>query len=80
MEDIAPEDIERFHEVVLETLTHPGLLAEFDRLKGTNLRLLGSPINIHVDIGSGRLANDVQKFVIFVHQCVWSRLKDGAGK
>lgn len=78
---MTPDEVERFHEVILETLTESGLIAEFDRLKGTNLRLLGSPLDTQVDIGSGRLAHDVQLFVLFVHQCVWSRLKDvGASK
>lgn len=50
------------------------LLVEYDRLRGTNLSLAGSRLEIQIDFSSGRLVCEAEAFVQFVRECVWSRL------
>lgn len=57
-----------------EALRCPELLEQFDRLAGTNLRLRGSPLDVQIDVSSGRLARDTALFVAFVHEAIASRL------
>lgn len=64
-----------FPECVRECAANRELLAEFDRLKGTNLSLRGTGLDLQIDIHSGRLEQDVQEFVYFVEDVVWNRLQ-----
>lgn len=50
------------------------LLAEFDRLYGTNLALAGSPVAVAVDIASGRIEAEVQGFAEFVFDALYCRV------
>ena len=52
----------------------PDLLREFDRLNGTNLSGRGAPIELAIDEASGRLHDDLRRFVEFVDEYVWQRL------
>lgn len=63
-----------FEEIVLECCRNQALVSEFDRLTGSNLSLRGKPIELMVDQATGKLADDVAKFVAFVYECVWLRL------
>lgn len=40
----SPEELRRFADVLLNAASNSDLVAELDRLKGTNLSLRGSPI------------------------------------
>lgn len=55
-------------------LTSPDLVAEFDRLHGTNLRMRGTGLEVQIDLASGRLEHDLQQFVAFIHETVASRV------
>jgi hypothetical protein len=50
------------------------LLAEFDRLTGSNLSLRGTAFELQIDFASGRFEPEMEKFVEFVKDCVWDRL------
>jgi hypothetical protein len=63
-----------FAEVVRSTFANRELLAEFDRLRGTNLSLRGTAFELQIDFASGRFEGEMQQFVEFVKECVWSRL------
>lgn len=64
-----------FNECVLECAKDKVLVAEFDRLRGTNLSLRGTGLDVQIDVASGRLEQDVAQFVQFVKDCIWDRLK-----
>ena len=51
----------------------PELLAQFDRLYGTNIRLLGTPIERAIDVATGRQKSDIEQFLRFVWNCIFLR-------
>lgn len=59
---------------VRAALADPSLVAEFDRLNGTNLRLRGTGLDVQIDLASGRFDHDLALFVTFVHEHVYSRV------
>jgi len=63
-----------FEQCVRESFANKDLVTEFDRLKGTNLSLRGTNLDIQIDLACGRLEQDVAEFVKFVKECVWDRL------
>lgn len=69
-----------FTECVQECWRNRELVAEFDRLKGTNLSLKGSPIETEIDLQSGRFESDMDQFFDFVYDTVWSRIPRENGK
>jgi len=48
------------------TAANKELIANFDRLRGTNLSLCGSPLELAIDKASGRLEHDLMLFLEFV--------------
>lgn len=60
---------------MLAAVRQPGLIEEFDRLNGTNLCMKGSAIELHIDSVTGKMSDDMAKFVKFVEECVVDRLK-----
>lgn len=63
-----------FPECVLECAKDKDLMAEFDRLKGCNLSLKGTGLDLQIDLHSGRLEKDVAEFVVFVKEIIWDRI------
>lgn len=63
-----------FPECVREAFNNRELLAEFDRLKGTNLSLRGTALDLKIDFASGRFEPEIEQFVEFMKECVWDRL------
>lgn len=55
-------------------LANRELVENYDRLRGTNVGLRGSPLELMVDDATGRLESDVAGFLAFVEDCVWDRL------
>lgn len=51
------------------------LVANYDRLRGTNLSLRGAPIDLEIDRASGRLEADLSGFVDFVYEVIYTRLE-----
>lgn len=49
-------------------------VAEFDRLRGTNLSRKGSRLALAIDDATGRMVAEVPDFVAFVWDTVWLRL------
>ena len=70
------EDTMTFYGCLMECANNQELVKEFDRLRGTNLSLRGSPIEIEIDKSTGRLDHDLKLFVDFVWECVWRRLNE----
>lgn len=64
-----------FGQCLREAANTPELLAEFDRLNGTNLSRKGSTLDLMVDDATGRTKDDVKKFVEFVREFVYEKLK-----
>ncbi len=64
-----------FDQCVIECIRNRELVAEFDRLQGTNLSLRGNWLDLQIDLACGRLEDDVQLFVYFVEDVVWNRLQ-----
>ena len=50
------------------------LVAEYDRLNGTNLSLTGAPIDVEVDRAASRQESELPGFAAFVYECVYRRL------
>lgn len=63
-----------FEECVQQCVANVEFVREFDRLHGTNVAGRGSPLEYEIDLVSGRIDDDLHKFVVFVHRYVWSRL------
>ena len=70
----APADAIAFEGVLRHCLADAALVAEFDRLTHSNLRLAGAPVNIAIDLQSGRTAAELRRFAGFVKDVVWDRL------
>lgn len=51
------------------------LLAEFDRLKGTNLCLKGTALELQIDRASGRPKHDADLFVEFLKEIIVGRIQ-----
>jgi len=60
-----------FAEVVQVAAANKELVAQYDRLSGTNLSLRGSPIEVQIDLATGRIKSEVPGFVEFVHETIW---------
>lgn len=54
--------------------TNVDLLAQYDRLRGSNLQRRGAPIEVAIDHATGRFEAEAQDFVRFVHDAVFCRL------
>jgi len=65
-----------FEQCVRESFANKDLVTEFDRLKGTNLSLRGTGLDIQIDLACGRLEQDVAEFVKFAKECVWDRMSN----
>lgn len=70
----APADAIAFEGVLRHCLADAALVAEFDRLTASNLRLAGGPVNVAIDLQSGRTEAELRRFAGFVKDVVWSRL------
>ena len=68
-----------FEECVHMCFAHKGLVAEYDRLSGTNLCCRGS-LNTAVDFATGRMESDIPDFVSFVERYIWNPVVSGATK
>lgn len=70
----APADAIAFEGLLRHCLADAALVAEFDRLTHSNLRLAGAPVNVAIDLHSGRTAAELRRFAGFVKDVVWDRL------
>lgn len=64
-----------FTECVMECAGNSELVAEFDRLSGSNLSLKGAKIELMIDEATGRLNAELAMFVSFVYERVWTRIE-----
>lgn len=60
-----------FYICLSEVLKMPELVKEFDRLHGTNLCGRGSTIELMIDKTTGKLQNDINQFMQFVHDYIY---------
>ena len=63
-----------FYQVLMRCAVEPELIANYDRLNGTNLSLKGSRLDRMIDESTGRLDSELAGFIEFVYDCVWLRL------
>ncbi len=61
-----------FEQVLMHCAATPDLVAQFDRLTGSNLARKGAPINLMVDDATGKTNDDVAAFVKFVHDVIYT--------
>jgi hypothetical protein len=66
-----------FMKCLVEAVRTPGLVAEYDRLRGTNLGLRGSELERAIDEATGRLDAEVLGFAEFVREWVYVPLTGG---
>lgn len=64
------------HECLLYCARDRELVANFDRLCGTNLSFRGTAIELAIDKVTGRQDSELERFVHFVIECVWLRLPE----
>lgn len=62
--------------VLATALQNRALVAEYDRLHGTNLCGRGTAVERAVDAARGRTEMDLTKFLAFAKDVVWDRLDD----
>lgn len=60
-----------FRDCLMACAANKDLVAEFDRLSGSNLSMKGTPIDLAIDESTGRQAKEAKEFVKFVHEFVW---------
>jgi len=60
--------------VLRTALARPDLVAEFDRLAGTDVAARAAPLNRAIDVASGRAEADLQRFLAFAKDALWDRL------
>lgn len=63
---------------VRAALARPELVAEFDRMHGTNLSMRGSGLDLGIDLACNRPEGDVARFIAFIHESVASRVSPEA--
>lgn len=63
-----------YQEALLAAARNDELLAQFDRLNGTNLLGRGTPLDVMIDQSTGRLAAEAAMFVDFFDEYIWARL------
>ena len=70
-----------FNECLMACADNSALVAEFDRLTGSNLSMKGSPLDLAIDEATGRTTDEIAKFCCFVFDCVYlpvaSKIDDG---
>lgn len=64
---------------VREALKDRELVANYDRLRGTNLSCKGTAFELKIDEATGRMEGDVREFVAFIHEHVWIPLNTKEG-
>lgn len=62
-----------FAAVVQQAARNAELVANFDRLTGSNLSLRGSRLDLLIDQSSGRLDAELERFVQFVWHAIFLR-------
>lgn len=62
---------------IRECVNNPEFMREYDRVRGTNLSLRGTPLDVAIDEASGRIECEARQFVADVIDIVWSRLPQG---
>lgn len=63
-----------FLECAEVAIKEPQLLAQVDRLCGTNLLRNGHPLELAIDEACGKTEDDIRVFLNFVWECVFTRL------
>ena len=69
-----PAESRAFSRVLRLATGKPEMVAEFDRLHGSNLSRRGSADELAGDVESGRLEADLARFAEFVHAALWMKL------
>jgi len=62
-----------FYQCIMECAGIPEFISNYDRLRGTNLSCKGHPINVLVDEATGRLQTELEAFIEFVWEYVFTR-------
>ena len=62
-----------FMECLGHCISEPELIANYDKLRGTNLSRTGSPIDLAVDQATGRMNAEIEGFIEFCWDCVFLR-------
>lgn len=61
-----------FEQVLMHCAATPDLVAQFDRLTGSNLARKGAQINLMVDDATGKTNADLAAFVDFVREFIYA--------
>lgn len=62
-----------FLECLKECASNRELISNYDRLRGTNLSLKGTPIELSIDMASGRIEKEMHDFIDFCWEYVFLR-------
>tara|TARA_R110001583_G_scaffold42169_1_gene134101 strand:+ start:2595 stop:2834 length:240 start_codon:yes stop_codon:yes gene_type:complete len=60
-----------YNQALLYAANLPALVAQFDRLNGSNLSMNGSPLDLSIDKASGRQTEEVKAFIQFFDKFIW---------
>jgi hypothetical protein len=60
-----------FYDCIIECAGNKELIKEFDRLTNSNLSFTGSPIELMVDVATGKQKEDIKKFIAFCYEFIW---------
>ena len=63
-------------QIVLEVMHNKEFIKNYDRLRGTNLSLTGSPIELEIDFSSGRMEKEVEGLCRFVMEEIIPRMQE----
>ena len=60
---------------IMYTARNKEFVKEYDRLRGSNLSLNGSPIDLLIDECSGRQESELREFIEFVYEWIYLPLQ-----
>ena len=66
-----------FSQCVNETIENRDFIKEFDRLHGSNLSMVGAPIDLMIDKSTGRTKSDDEEFLSFFFKYFYSPVYNG---
>jgi hypothetical protein len=67
-----------FLQCLREAAANKELVAQFDRLTGSNLSMRGAPIELEIDRTTGRQREELRRFAEFVRDAVYLPLVGGS--
>lgn len=64
-----------FQETVMFCYENDEFVKQYNRLTNSDLKQIKKPLDFEIDVQTGKLSDDLKKFVDFVFDTVWLRVE-----